>query len=45
MRKAKLSTLRGAATELLSPFHVEMLNESDASNVTLANVMKLLESK
>ena len=45
MRKAKLSTLRGAATELLSPFHAELLNVSDAAAVTHDQIMKLLDSK
>ena len=45
MRKAKLSTLRGSATEVLSPFHAEMLNANDPAAVTHANVMALLEGK
>ena len=45
MRKAKLSTLRGAATEVLSPFHAELLNAHDVSAVSHENIMKLLEAK
>ena len=44
-RKAKLSTLRGSATEVLSPFHVEVLNANDTAAVTHAGIMALLEQK
>lgn len=43
MRKARLSTLRGSATSALGPFHAELLNPSEASAVTHAAVMALLE--
>jgi len=43
MRKAKLSTLRGAATEVLSPFHTELLNVSEPTAVTHDAIMALLE--
>ena len=45
LRKAKLSTLRGAATEVLSPFHVEVLNANDTTELTHAHLMALLEAK
>jgi len=45
MRKAKLSTLRGAATEVLSPFHAELLNVADAKSVTHDSIMALLAAK
>ena len=43
LRKAKLSTLRGAVTELLSPVHTELLNVSEAAAVTHDQIMSALE--
>ena len=44
MRKAKLSTKRGAATTAIGPFHAEMLNPTEASAVTHQAIMRLLET-
>ena len=43
MRKAKLSTMRGAATSALGPFHAELLNPSEPAAVTHAALMGLLD--
>lgn len=42
MRKAKLSTLRGATTSALGPFHAELLNPSEPAAVTSAALLALL---
>jgi len=42
LRKAKLSTLRGAVAEALSPYHAELLNCSDPKDVSRASVGAVL---
>uniref|UniRef100_A0A7S3AUC2 ADF-H domain-containing protein n=1 Tax=Haptolina ericina TaxID=156174 RepID=A0A7S3AUC2_9EUKA len=44
MRKAKLSTIRGAASELLSPFNTELLNVTVPTDVSNARLMAQLEA-
>ena len=34
MRKARLSSLRGQASTVLSPYHTELLNVASAAEVT-----------
>jgi len=44
MRKARLSSLRGQASTVLSPYHTELLNVASAAEVTHAAIMKQLEA-
>ena len=44
LRKAKLSSMRGQASQLLSPFHTELLNVSQLAEVSHAAIMKQLEA-
>ena len=43
LRKAKLSSMRGAVDKLLSPVHAELLNVSEASSVSHQAIMERLE--
>ena len=44
MRKARLSSLRGQASSVLSPYHTELLNVASAAEVTHEAIMKQLEA-
>ena len=43
MRRAKLSAVRGAALDAVSPYHTELLNVTSAADVTAAAIMAQLE--
>jgi len=43
LRKAKLSSMRGAADKVLSPVHAELLNVSEAASVSHQAIMERLE--
>ena len=42
LRQAKLASMRGQASQLLSPYHTELLNVATAAEVTHAAIMKQL---